>query len=541
MKIALAQINPIIGHFEYNVNRIKANILEAEEQGAELVIFPELSVCGYPPQDFLEFSEFIESCGKAVEDIARFRPHMAVVVGAPMPNPEKKGKNLLNCALWLQDGTIRLQAAKALLPNYDVFDEYRYFESGRQFETISYKGRRFALTVCEDIWDIGDDPEYVVSPPLEYQPQKPDFLINISASPFNTEQQENRYNVMGHWCTLMGVEGLYCNQVGAQTELIFDGGSFRMNAHGTVTHRADYFSEELLITQAEEKPYDGLEPEAFEKVHLALITGIRDYFAKQGFRKAVIGLSGGIDSALVAVLAVEALGPDNVLALLMPSAFSSEHSVTDSIQLAENLGIAYELLPINPIYDSFIQSLQKPFRGTTFGVAEENLQSRIRGTLLMALSNKHGYILLNTSNKSELAVGYGTLYGDMCGALAVIGDLYKTSVYMLARWLNENKPVIPENILIKEPSAELRPGQKDSDTLPPYPLLDMILSRYIEHRQGPNKICAETGFPREMVLRVLRMVNQAEFKRRQAPPVLRVTSKAFGPGRRLPIVGKYLE
>jgi NAD+ synthase (glutamine-hydrolysing) len=329
--------------------------------------------------------------------------------------------------------------------------------------------------------------------------------------------------------------------VGAQTELIFDGGSFRMNAHGTVTHRADYFSEELLITQAEEKPYDGLEPEAFEKVHLALITGIRDYFAKQGFRKAVIGLSGGIDSALVAVLAVEALGPDNVLALLMPSAFSSEHSVTDSIQLAENLGIAYELLPINPIYDSFIQSLQKPFRGTTFGVAEENLQSRIRGTLLMALSNKHGYILLNTSNKSELAVGYGTLYGDMCGALAVIGDLYKTSVYMLARWLNENKPVIPENILIKEPSAELRPGQKDSDTLPPYPLLDMILSRYIEHRQGPNKICAETGFPREMVLRVLRMVNQAEFKRRQAPPVLRVTSKAFGPGRRLPIVGKYLE
>jgi NAD+ synthase (glutamine-hydrolysing) len=541
VKIALAQINPIIGHFEYNVNRIKANILEAEEQGAELVIFPELSVCGYPPQDFLEFSEFIESCGKAVEDIARFRPHMAVVVGAPMPNPEKKGKNLLNCALWLQDGTIRLQAAKALLPNYDVFDEYRYFESGRQFETISYKGRRFALTVCEDIWDIGDDPEYVVSPPLEYQPQKPDFLINISASPFNTEQQENRYNVMGHWCTLMGVEGLYCNQVGAQTELIFDGGSFRMNAHGTVTHRADYFSEELLITQAEEKPYDGLEPEAFEKVHLALITGIRDYFAKQGFRKAVIGLSGGIDSALVAVLAVEALGPDNVLALLMPSAFSSEHSVTDSIQLAENLGIAYELLPINPIYDSFIQSLQKPFRGTTFGVAEENLQSRIRGTLLMALSNKHGYILLNTSNKSELAVGYGTLYGDMCGALAVIGDLYKTSVYMLARWLNENKPVIPENILIKEPSAELRPGQKDSDTLPPYPLLDMILSRYIEHRQGPNKICAETGFPREMVLRVLRMVNQAEFKRRQAPPVLRVTSKAFGPGRRLPIVGKYLE
>lgn len=541
VKIALAQINPIIGHFEHNVNRIKANILEAEEQGAELVIFPELSVCGYPPQDFLEFSEFIQSCGKAVEDIARFRPQMAVVVGAPMPNPEKKGKNLLNCALWLQDGTIRLQTAKALLPNYDVFDEYRYFESGRRFETISFKGRRFALTVCEDVWDIGEDPEYVVSPPSEYQVQKPDFLINISASPFNTEQQENRYNVMGHWCTLLGVEGLYCNQAGAQTELIFDGGSFRMNRAGTVTHRAAYFSEDLLITEPSESAFSGHELEAFEKVYHALITGIRDYFAKQGFRKAIIGLSGGIDSALVTVLAAEALGSENVLALLMPSAFSSEHSVNDSIQLAENLGIAYELLPITPIYDSFLHSLQKPFSGTSFGVAEENLQSRIRGTLLMAVSNKHGYILLNTSNKSELAVGYGTLYGDMCGALAVIGDLYKTSVYMLAQWINERRHVIPENILAKEPSAELRPGQKDRDTLPPYPLLDMILARYIEHRQGPDKICAETGFPRDMVLRILRMVNQAEFKRRQAPPVLRVTTKAFGPGRRLPIVGKYLE
>lgn len=541
VKIALAQINPIIGHFEYNANRIKASILEAEERGAELVIFPELSVCGYPPQDFLEFPEFIESCGKVVEDIARFRPKMAVVVGAPMPNPDKKGKNLLNCALWLQDGRICHQAAKALLPNYDVFDEYRYFESGRHFKTFDFKGLRFALTVCEDIWDVGDDPEYVVSPPLEYLSQRPDILLNISASPFNTEQQEKRYQVMGHWCTLMGVEGLYCNQVGAQTELIFDGGSFRMNARGTVTHRAAYFSEDILITEAEQKTWDGSEPEALEKVHQALLIGIRDYFAKQGFKKAIVGLSGGIDSALVTTLAAEALGPDNVLAVLMPSAYSSEHSLSDSIQLAENLGISYEIISITPVYEAFLQSLHKPFSGTPFGTAEENLQSRIRGTLLMAISNKHGHILLNTSNKSELAVGYGTLYGDMCGALSVIGDLYKTSVYMLARWINDQQSLIPENILTKEPSAELRPGQKDSDTLPPYPLLDMILARYIEHRQGPDKICAETGFPREMVLRILRMVNQAEFKRRQGPPVLRVTHKAFGPGRRLPIVGKYLE
>lgn len=541
MKIALAQINTIIGHFEHNVNRIKASILEAEEHGAELVIFPELSVCGYPPQDFLEFSEFIDACGKAVEDIARFRPGMAVVVGTPMPNPDKKGKNLLNCALWLQGGAIRHRAAKALLPNYDVFDEYRYFESGRLFEAIEYKGRRFALTVCEDVWDIGDDPEYVVSPPLEYRHQKPDFLINISASPFNTEQQENRYNVMGHWCTLLGVEGLYCNQAGAQTELIFDGGSFRMNSKGTVTHRAAYFAEDLLLTETSVSPFSGLEPEPFEKVHQALLTGIRDYFAKQGFKKAIVGLSGGIDSALVTVLAAEALGADKVLALLMPSEFSSEHSLTDSIQLAENLGIAYDVIPITPVFGAFRQSLQKQFSDTPFGVAEENLQSRIRGTLLMAISNKHGHILLNTSNKSELAVGYGTLYGDMCGALSVIGDLYKTSVYMLARRINDQKPLIPENILTKEPSAELRHGQKDTDTLPPYPILDMILARYIEHRQGPDKICTETGFPREMVLRILRMVNRAEFKRRQGPPVLRVTHKAFGPGRRLPIVGKYLE
>ncbi|MCX7649309.1 MAG: NAD+ synthase [Flavobacteriales bacterium] len=541
MKIALAQINTIIGHFEYNVRRIQAAILEAEEAGARLVVFPELSICGYPPQDFLEFQEFIDSSLKAVEDIARFRPNMPVVLGAPMPNPHVLGKNLLNCALWLQGGKIHHQTAKALLPNYDVFDEYRYFESGRRFETVAYEGYRFALTVCEDIWDTEEDRAYVVSPPEAYIPLQPHFLINISASPFHPDQQEARYNAMGHWCARLGVEGLYCNSVGAQTELIFDGGSFRMNARGAVTHRASFFTEDLLITDHGAPPLSDNDPDGFEKVYQALLLGLRDYFSKQGFRKAIVGLSGGIDSALVTVLATRALGPDNVLALLMPSPFSSEHSVTDSMMLCENLGIRYEVLPIGPVFETFLKTLERPFKNTEFGVAEENLQSRIRAALLMALSNKKGYVLLNTSNKSELAVGYGTLYGDMCGALSVLGDIYKTGVYMLARFINQTAPCIPENILTKEPSAELRPGQKDSDSLPPYPLLDMVLSRYIEGRQGPDKISRETGLDKNLVLHILRLVNQAEFKRRQAPPVLRVTPKAFGPGRRLPIVGKYLE
>ncbi|MCS6981683.1 MAG: NAD+ synthase [Flavobacteriales bacterium] len=542
MKVALGQINTVIGHFEHNVARIKSFIDQAEREKADLVVFPELSICGYPPQDFLEFSEFIEACQKAVDKVAQYKPHLPVIVGAPIPNPGAPGKNLLNGALWLQDGSVRHYTVKALLPNYDVFDEYRYFEGGRQFSVIEFKGVRFGLTICEDVWDISEDPEYTVSPPKELARYQPHVLINISASPFNAHHHEARLQVMRHWCTRLKLTGLYCNCAGAQTELIFDGGSFALNAEGQRIAQAPFFQEALLCVDLNGPAIPNLEdPSVLERIHQAIILGIRDYFHKQGFRKAILGLSGGIDSSLVAVLAAEALGPQNVLALLMPSEFSSSHSLRDGEALARNLGIEWDVLPIQPIFDTYLKNLSKHFSNTPFNVAEENLQSRIRANLLMAISNKYGHVLLNTSNKSELAVGYGTLYGDMCGALSVIGDLYKTQVYQLAHHIQATTSVFPPYVLTKEPSAELRPNQKDTDSLPPYEVLDAILQPYIEERKGPRRICQETGFSPDLVVQVLRMVNRAEFKRRQSPPVLRVSVKAFGPGRRLPVVGRYLE
>jgi len=544
VKIALGQINNIIGHFEKNVEILKDFILEASKSQVDLIVFPELSICGYPPQDFLEFQEFIEASNKAVKDLASFRPNIPVIVGAPVPNPQKHGKNLLNCALCLHNQNIKHIAAKALLPNYDIFDEYRYFESGKIFGVVELYEKKLALTVCEDIWDISEDRDYVISPPEELARHKPDVLLNISASPFHPTQVKNRHKVMRHWCQLYGWQGFYCNYVGSQTELIFDGGSFHMDHTGRCLHHAPLFKEFLLICDTQ----NGLESNEFnfdiapiEAIHQALLLGIQDFFKKQGFKKAIVGLSGGIDSAVVTTLAAEALGSEQVLAFLMPSRYSSEHSISDSILLCQNLGVPYEILSIEPVFESYLSSLNPIFYDRPFDVTEENLQSRIRANYLMAASNKFGYVLLNTSNKSELAVGYGTLYGDMCGALCVIGDLFKTQVYELARHINRQGEIIPNSIIIKEPSAELKPNQKDSDSLPPYDILDLILKRYIELREGPAKIIEETGIKKEKVLQVLRMVNRAEFKRKQAPPVLRVSSKAFGPGRRLPIVGKYLE
>jgi NAD+ synthase (glutamine-hydrolysing) len=543
MKIALAQINPVIGDFERNVCLILDNIQRAKALGAELVVFPELSVCGYPPQDFLEFSDFLHRCNQSVQHIAEACRGIASIVGAPTRNPNIEGKNLYNSALLLHEGKIIGEAHKALLPTYDIFDEYRYFEPARHFKCVEYRGVRIALTVCEDIWDIGEDLLYTVSPPDELARQKPEIIINISASPFSYAQAAARKKVVTHWAKKLGIPHLYVNHAGAQTELIFDGGSLVSDAGGKLVAELAYFREDLQLVDTK-----NLHPENFaekaddktEKIYEALVCGVHDYFSKLGFQKAVLGLSGGIDSAVTAVLACDALGAENVHGLLMPSQYSSDHSVADAEQLARNLGMSYDIVPIKKVYGAFEHQLSPLFAGKQSDLTEENIQARIRGTLLMAYSNKFSHILLNTSNKSENAVGYGTLYGDMCGGLGVLGDVYKTEVYALSEFINRNGERIPPNSITKPPSAELRPGQKDSDSLPEYGVLDAILYHYIEERKGPQEI-TDMGFDGALVLRVLRMVNRAEFKRKQAAPILRVSPKAFGHGRRLPIVGKYLE
>lgn len=540
MKIALAQINVVIGDFEGNARTILHNIEEARAAGAELVVFPELSVCGYPPQDFLEFSDFIRRCEQTVQQIAEACRGIAAIVGAPTLNPNIEGKNLFNSALLLHEGEIAGAAHKALLPTYDIFDEYRYFEPARSFSCLQYKGLKIALTVCEDIWDIEDDLMYTLSPMRVLAAENPDIAINISASPFAYDHLEKRERAVQFWSRSLNLPLIYVNYAGAQTELIFDGNSMATDAAGNICARGKAFATDLFCFDTERSealPY--LAQEKTERIYEALVCGIRDYFQKMGFRKAILGLSGGIDSAVTAVLAADALGAANVQGLLMPSQYSSDHSVNDAVKLAVHLGMPYETLPIRSIYESFESSLQPLFEGLNADVTEENLQSRIRGTLLMAVSNKFSSILLNTSNKSENAVGYGTLYGDMNGGLSVLGDVYKTEVYELARFLNRNGERIPENSIVKPPSAELRPGQKDSDSLPEYDILDQVLYRYIECRQGPGEIIA-LGFDEALVLRILRMVNKVEFKRKQTAPILRISQKAFGHGRRMPIVGKYL-
>jgi NAD+ synthase (glutamine-hydrolysing) len=549
MKIALAQVNCLIGDFEGNTKILLAHIDRARRDGVDLIVFPELAVCGYPPLDFLEYDDFVEKCKNAVDVLAKSCTGISAIVGAPMANPVVEGKNLLNAALFLSEGEIKTMVSKTLLPDYDVFDEYRYFEPNSRFTCIRFKGHKIALSICEDLWDVDEDKLYVRWPMDELIHQQPDLMINIAASPYADQQQANRKRVLHSTCTRYNLPLIYVNQVGAHSELIFDGGSLVMNRKGNLVMELGYFTSDYRIIDAElidiapavlfENEYfpdgDGL----LEQIRQALILGIRDFFKKSGFTKAILGLSGGIDSALVYALAVEALGSEHVLGLLMPSPYSSEHSVSDALQLAKNLGAHTESVPINGPFEAILESLSKPFQGLPANITEENIQARIRAIILMAYSNKKGYILLNTSNKSEAAVGYGTLYGDMAGSISVIGDLYKTRVYELAAYLNREKELIPENILTKPPSAELRPDQKDIDSLPPYDILDQILYQYIELRKGPNAIIA-LGYDCNLVEQVLSMVNRNEFKRFQSPPILRVTMKSFGIGRRMPLVGKYL-
>jgi NAD+ synthase (glutamine-hydrolysing) len=550
VKIALAQLNYVIGDFEHNVNKILTQINLAKLQGADLVVFAELSVSGYPPRDFLEFDDFIERSYKSIDQIAAQCIGIGAIVGAPSRNPGQKGKNLFNSAWLLSDGKVQAVAHKSLLPNYDVFDEYRYFEPNHPVAPVVFGGMNIALTICEDIWDVGDDPLYVAAPMDELSAHHPDLMINIAASPFNYDQPRLRAGVMRSNARRYGVPLIYVNQTGGQTELIFDGGSMAVESDGAIRCELTRFSEDMKIIELIQE--DGkwtiatqLVPESRKNeskislIHDALVLGIRDYFGKMGFQKAILGLSGGIDSAVTLAIAAKALGPENLRAVMLPSEFSSGHSITDARMLAGNLGVTCDRIDITGAYEQFRTSLKPFFGDLPFSIAEENIQTRARAVFLMALANKFGYILLNTSNKSEAAVGYGTLYGDMCGGLSVLGDVYKTDVFALAQYINRDHELIPENTITKPPSAELRPNQKDSDSLPEYGELDRILYQYIEMRKGPDEII-DMGFDKATVARVMRLVNTNEWKRYQSPPILRVSPKAFGMGRRMPIVGKYL-
>lgn len=545
MKIALAQLNFHIGNFQGNVEKMLIYVDKARLQGADIVLFPELATVGYPPRDFLEFPEFIDQSNAAIEQLAAASEGIGIVVGAPTVNPVIEGKDLYNSVYFLTDGKVQYVQHKTLLPTYDIFDEYRYFEPATEHGIVEFRGKRIALTVCEDIWNVGNEnPLYTICPLDEMIKLKPDFILNVSASPFAFSQAKDRLHVIKANIDRYKVPMFYVNHVGAQTEILFDGGSVVMSPDGCVFDEMPYFEECFRIYELSEVEKGGIHYEQYKGkiplIHDALIMGVRNYFEKLGFKKAILGLSGGIDSAVVAVLAARALGQDNVRLVLMPSQYSSDHSVQDARALAKNLGSQYELVPIETIYERFMGELKTHFWATEFGLTEENLQARIRGTLLMAFSNKFGNILLNTSNKSEMAVGYGTLYGDMCGGLSVIGDVYKMDVYALAEYMNKDGEVIPKHIITKPPSAELRPDQKDSDSLPPYEILDEMLYQYIEERQGPRALIA-AGYDPALVNRILRLVNNSEFKRHQTAPVLRVSRKAFGMGRRMPIVAKHLQ
>lgn len=550
MKITLAQINPHIGNFRENTGKMAGIIQAAEKEGSDLVVFPELSVCGYPPLDLLERKEFIDDCFREVEKLARLCLHTGVIVGAPVHNPAQAGKNLFNAAIFLYQGKIHQVVHKTLLPTYDIFDEYRYFEPNREFRTVQFKNKRIALTICEDLWDdqpveqvFGKNRLYPVSPMDQLSALSPDLIINIAASPFSFRKMEAKKEIFTTRARRYGIPVFYVNQTGAQTELIFEGASKAISKTGKIIKELAWFTEDHFSILFEEEKTSGADLSVETKdpiplIHDALVLGIRDYFRKNGLSKAILGLSGGIDSAVSLVLAVRALGSANLRVLMMPSMFSSVESVKDAEKLAENLGVRYDLMPITKAYRQFEKMLDPAFQCRDPGITEENIQARIRAVLLMAMANKFGHVLLNTSNKSEAAVGYGTLYGDMCGGLSVIGDVYKTDVYRLAEFINRSGEIIPAGSISKPPSAELKPGQKDTDSLPPYEILDPILYRFIELQYPPGQIIQE-GFDAKTVYRVINMISQSEHKRYQAPPILRISSKAFGYGRRIPLTARY--
>jgi NAD+ synthase (glutamine-hydrolysing) len=542
IKFCLAQLNFKIGDFEGNTAKIADTIFNAKQKGADLVIFSEMSVCGYMPDDLLDYPWFVEKCEQSLEAVAQSCQGIAAIVGGVMRNPQK-GRLLQNVVCFMQNGRIQQTIAKTLLPTYDVFSESRYFEPAQETEIIEFKGHKIGIAICEDIWDIYNDFEYKTSPGTILKELGAEIIINPSASPFHLGKQSLRNRVFSGQASRFDLPVIYANQVGIHTELIFDGASRVINSNGEIALQLPDFKESIQYIEFKDQQFQSsntvpIEPDEIETLHSALIFGIQDYFKKIGFKKAVLGSSGGIDSAVVQALLSEALGADNVLAVLMPSQFSSDGSIHDAKQLSVNLGNPFEIIPIKDIFDQYTSSLASIFEGREFNVAEENIQARSRGVLLMAISNKLGNILINTSNKSEMAVGYSTLYGDMCGSLSVLGDVYKGQVYALARYINRNEVIIPQEIIEKAPSAELRPGQKDSDSLPDYDVLDEILKLYIEGRKSKDEITME-GYDSQVVERIVNMVNSNEYKRYQAPPIIRVSSKAFGKGRIMPLVAKF--
>jgi NAD+ synthetase len=544
VKIALAQINPTVGDFTGNIGKIVATSRRSAALGARLTVFSELAICGYPPADFVEKPSFLARCRTAVDQLAAATRDLptAVLAGVALPAEGDTGKLAVNAAVLLDAGRLVIEQHKRLLPFYDVFDEQRYFVPARAQHVVELDGLRLAITICEDAWNdkqFWHRRLYTVDPMEELMRQHPAVHINLSSSPFWHGKRAVRREMLAAIARRDGVPVLMCNQVGGDDSLIFDGSSLALNAHGELIAQAASFHEDLVVFDPfPAAPVSDPDEDDTAAAYHALVLGTRDYVRKCGFHKVLVGLSGGIDSALVAAIATDALGPENVIGVGMPSPYSSSGSIDDSRQLAANLGIRFELIGISGLFSEFTRALDPLFAGTKPDTTEENIQSRIRGCLLMALSNKFSALVLTTGNKSEMAVGYCTLYGDMVGALAVIGDLVKTRVYAVCRWLNREREVIPHAILDKPPSAELRPDQKDTDSLPPYDVLDPILEAYVERYETPERIAAAHGFPLELVQQVVRLVERSEYKRQQAAPVLKVTSKSFGMGRRFPIAVK---
>jgi NAD+ synthase (glutamine-hydrolysing) len=551
MKIGLAQLNWHIGNFPENARSVESEIWKARKNKADLLLFSELAICGYPPLDLLEHKEFIEECYATIRNVAAICTDIGVLIGAPSINENPTGKKLYNSAYFLFDGKIQEVFHKTLLPTYDIFDEYRHFESNSDFRLLNFKDTKIAVTICEDLWfdqpvenEFSNSRLYTINPMEKMAALKPDLIINLAASPFSFTRIEAKKSIFINAAKNYHLPCIYLNQFGGQTELIFEGGSLVVDSNGQIVKELNYFSKDSCIIDTDAlihgklKPVNNTPVDPIEMMHNALILGIKDFFGKSGFTDAILGLSGGIDSAVTAVLAVHALGAGHVHALMLPSGYSSEHSVTDSRLLADKIGIQADIISIQKIFDQYREHLKPLFKGLPEDVTEENIQSRIRSIFLMAVANKYGYILLNTSNKSEASVGYGTLYGDMAGGLSVLGDVYKTDVYKLAAYINRHEEIIPKRTIIKPPSAELKPGQMDTDSLPDYNILDKILFEYIEHKKSVSEI-SETGIDPDLVRKVLNMINHNEFKRYQTPPILRISSKAFGPGRRMPLVAKY--
>jgi NAD+ synthase (glutamine-hydrolysing) len=555
VKIALAQINPTVGDFDGNLEKIVAASRRAADQGARLTVFSELAICGYPPADFLEKPSFLARCRSAVNELAAATAELptAVLAGVALPAEAGSGKPAVNAAVLLDGGRLLLEQHKRLLPFYDVFDEQRYFAPSRQQQVVELDGIRLGISICEDAWNdkhFWPRRLYTVDPMEDLMRQQPALHINLSSSPFWHGKRAIRREMLAAIARRDGIPVLMCNQVGGNDSLIFDGSSLGLNARGELIAQAASFTEDLVVidpfnapgfdTKGEDanaRDEDTAEGDTAAAYH-ALVLGTRDYVRKCGFHKVLVALSGGIDSALVAAIAKDALGAENVTGIVMPSPYSSSGSIEDSRQLAANLGIRFEVIGISGLFGEYTRALETLFARMKPDTTEENIQSRIRGSLLMALSNKFSALVLTTGNKSEMAVGYCTLYGDMVGALAVIGDLVKTRVYAVCHWLNREHEVIPRAILEKPPSAELRPGQKDTDSLPPYEVLDPILEAYVERYEPPERIAHDYGFELGLVKQVVRLVERSEYKRQQAAPVLKVTSKSFGMGRRFPIAVK---